>query len=141
MATKEISIGSDGHFATVLAGLADNDRREVTMANAAHLPPLLLSSEQGEFVDLPVGIPLGIGAPTYVSVTIPIAPNTTLIAYAYGLVERRNEALDAGLERLRTAVSVEAPWVVDLVTSIVVDFFAEQIADDDTAVLAIRWLD
>ena len=43
MASKEINIGSDGHFATVLVGLVDNDRREVTMANAGHLPALLLN--------------------------------------------------------------------------------------------------
>ena len=141
MASKEISIGSDGHFATVLVGLVDNDRREVTMANAGHLPALLLNSERSEFIEVPVGVPLGVGTPTYESVTIPIAPNTTLIAYTDGLVERRNEGLDAGLERLRKVASVGAPWVGELVTSIVDDFFAEQIADDDTAILAIRWLD
>ena len=141
MAAKEISIGSDGHFATVLIGLVDNDRREITMANAGHLPALLLNSEQCEFVEVPVGVPLGVGSPIYESVTIPIAPNTTLIAYTDGLVERRNEGLDAGMERLRKAASVEAPAVGDLVTSIVDDFFAEEMADDDTAILAIRWLD
>ena len=141
MAAKEISIGSDGHFATVLVGLVDNDRREITMANAGHLPALLLNSEQSEFVEAPVGVPLGVGAPAYESVTIPIAPNSTLIAYTDGLVERRNEALDAGMERLRKAASVEAPSVDDLLTSIVDDFFAEQVSDDDTAILAIRWLD
>jgi serine phosphatase RsbU (regulator of sigma subunit) len=140
MASKEISIGSDGHFATVLVGLVDNDRREITMANAGHLPVLLLNSEQSEFVRAPVGVPLGIGAPLYDSVTIPIAPNSTLIAYTDGLVERRHESLEAGMERLRKAASVEAPCVDDLLTSIVDDCFAGHVADDDTAILAIRWL-
>jgi len=140
MASREISIGSDGHFATVLVGLVDNDRREVTMANAGHLPALLLNSEQSEFVEVPVGVPLGVGAPTYQSVTVPIAPNSTLIAYTDGLIERRNESLDTGMERLRKAASVEAPWVDDLLTSIVDEFFSAQVADDDTAILAIRWL-
>ena len=140
MASREISIGSDGHFATVLVGLVDNDRREVTMANAGHLPALLLNSEQSEFVEVPVGVPLGVGAPTYESVTVPIAPNSTLIAYTDGLIERRNESLDTGMERLRKAASVKAPWVEDLLTNIVDEFFAEQVAEDDTAILAIRWL-
>lgn len=141
MASKEISIGSDGHFATALVGLVDNDRRELTVANAGHLPVLLLNSDRSEFLETPVGVPLGIGAPRYESVTIPIAPTSTLIAYTDGLVERRNEVLDAGMERLRKAASVETASVDDLLTSIVDDFFGEQVSDDDTAILAIRWLD
>jgi serine phosphatase RsbU (regulator of sigma subunit) len=141
IASKEIDIESDGHFATVLVGLVDNDRSEVTMANAGHLPALLLNSEQSEFIEVPVGLPLGIGAPVYDSLTIPLAPNSTLIAYTDGLVERRNEAIDAGMERLRTAASVDYPSVDDLLTSIVDTFFAEYESDDDTAILAIRWLD
>lgn len=141
MASKEISIASDRHFATVLVGLVDNDRREVTIANAGHLPALLLDGEQSEFVKTPVGVPLGIEGLPYESVTIPIAPDSTLIAYTDGLVERRNEALDVGMERLRQAASVEALSVDDLLTNIVDDFFAEQVSDDDTAILAIRWLD
>ena len=140
MAAKEISIGSDGHFATVLVGLVDNERREVTMANAGHLPALLLNNEQSEFVDVPVGVPLGIGAPAYESMTIPIAPNSTLIAYTDGLIERRSECIEAGMERLRKAASVEAPSVDDLLANIVDAAFAEDVSDDDTAVLAIRWL-
>ena len=50
MAAREINIGSDGHFATVLVGLVDNDRHEVTLANAGHLPALLLSEGASEFV-------------------------------------------------------------------------------------------
>ncbi len=141
MASKEISIASDRHFATVLVGLVDNDRREVTIANAGHLPALLLDGEQSEFVKTPVGVPLGIEGLPYESVTIPITPDSTLIAYTDGLVERRNEALDVGMERLRQAASVEALSVDDLLTNIVDDFFAEQVSDDDTAILAIRWLD
>ena len=140
MTSKEIDISSDGHFATVLVGLVDNDRHEVTMANAGHLPALLLKRDQTEFIKTPVGVPLGIGRPAYESVTIPIAPNSTLIAYTDGLVERRNEVLDVGLERLREAASVEAPTVDELLTSIVDDFFAVRVSDDDTAILAMRWL-
>ncbi len=140
MAAREISIGSDGHFATVLVGLVDNERREVRMANAGHPPALLLNNERSEFVAVPVGVPLGIGGPEYESMTIPIAPNSTLIAYTDGLIERRDESLEAGMERLRKAASVEAQSVDDLLANIVDTVFAEGASDDDTAVLAIRWL-
>jgi serine phosphatase RsbU (regulator of sigma subunit) len=140
IAAKEIDIDSDGHFATVLIGLVDNERREVTLANAGHLPALLLNGEQSAFIEVPVGLPLGIAEAIYDSLTIPLAPNSTLIAYTDGLVERRDETLDAGLERLRQAASVDSASVDELLTSIVDVFFAEHISDDDTAILAIRWL-
>jgi serine phosphatase RsbU (regulator of sigma subunit) len=145
MASKEIDIESDGHFATVLVGLVDNDRREITMANAGHLPPLLVSGAQSRFIETPVGLPLGIGSTSYAStpydsVTIPLEPNSTMVAYTDGLVERRDEALDVGMERLRRAATAASASVDDLLTSIADDFFAERSADDDTAILAIRWL-
>jgi serine phosphatase RsbU (regulator of sigma subunit) len=141
MASKEIDINTDGHFATVLVGLVDNECREVTIANAGHLPPLLLNSEKNEFVGAPVGLPLGIGAHAYDSVTISLAPNSTMIAYTDGLVERRNEVLDVGMERLRKTASINHhPSVDDLLTSIVDDFYADHVSEDDTAILAIRWL-
>jgi serine phosphatase RsbU (regulator of sigma subunit) len=140
MASKEISIGSDGHFATVLVGLVDNERREITIANAGHPPALLLSNEQSEYLNAPIGLPLGIGEPEYETATFPIAPNSTLVAYTDGLVERRSEGLDVGLERLRKAASAEGLTVDDLLTSIVDDLFIDQVFDDDTAMLAIRWL-
>ena len=40
---------------------------------------------------IPVGVPLGIGTPVYESIAIPIAPNSTLIAYTDGLIERRTK--------------------------------------------------
>ena len=140
MAAKEIDIASDGHFATVLIGLVDNDRREITMASAGHLPALLLNKVEGRYVKVPVGLPLGIGAPAYVATTIPIAPYSTLIAYTDGLVERRNEGLDIGMERLRKAASIECLSVDDLLTRVVEESLGAH-SDDDTAILAIRWLD
>ena len=140
MAAKEISIDSDGHFATVLVGLVDNEQREITLANAGHLPALFLYDGQGEFVAGPVGVPLGIGAPAYDSMTFSIAPQSTLIAYTDGLIERRGESIEAGMERLRQAASVEAGSAEDLLAHIIDSVLAEQVSDDDTAMLAIRWL-
>ena len=133
MAGNEISIASDGHFATVLVGLVDNDRREVTMANAGHPPALHLTTERSAFVEGRVGVPLGLGSSLYESVTIPIAPKSTLIAYTDGLIERRGESLDVGMERLRKAALVKAPSVDHLLTNIVSSVFAEHSSDDDTA--------
>jgi serine phosphatase RsbU (regulator of sigma subunit) len=141
MASGEISISKDGHFATALVGLVDNEKREITMANAGHPAALILSGASREFTKLPVGVPLGVGIPAYEQVVIPITPNSTLIAYTDGLIERRGEDIAVGMERLRSAASYAAPSVDDLLTNIIYRIFGEQPADDDTAILGIRWLD
>lgn len=140
MAAKEINVSADGHFATVLVGLVDNDRREVTLANAGHLPALILHGDESEYVQGPIGVPLGIGNSAYESMTIPIAPCSTLIAYTDGLIERRTEAIDVGMERLRKAASLDVLSVDQLLTTIADSVFAGQASDDDTTILAIRWL-
>ena len=140
MASREISIGSDGHFATALVGVIDNERHEVTLANAGHPAPLLISQGSGEFVELPIGVPLGLGVSSYESKVVAIPPKSVLIAYTDGLIERRGEILDEGMERLRQAGSVGAASVDDLLTSIVESVLPANASDDDTAILGIRWL-
>lgn len=141
MAAKEISIRTDRHFATVLVGVVDNELRVVSLANAGHLPALLLNGEESRFVDVPTGAPLGTGVAAYDSVTIPIPLNATMIAYTDGLIERRNESLDDGMERLRDAASYGTASVEDLVTRLSEVCLSGKLSDDDTAILAIRWLD
>jgi serine phosphatase RsbU (regulator of sigma subunit) len=139
MASREIDLQADGHFATVLVGLADNHRREFTIANAGHLPVLLIHGDHCEYLRTPVGRPLGIETSTYESATIPFEAGSTLIAYTDGLVERRSEILDVGLERLKRAALVSAPSADDLLTQITDQMFADHTSDDDTAILAVRW--
>jgi serine phosphatase RsbU (regulator of sigma subunit) len=141
MASKEISVDADQHFATVLVGQVDNERRELTMANAGHPVVLLLNKDQAEFVEVPTGVPLGIESGPYESRTIAIPPRSTLIAYTDGLIERRDEDIDVGMERLTTAARQDASSVDDLVERIVDDLLSGQATSDDTAILGIRWLD
>jgi hypothetical protein len=139
MASKEINIDADQHFATVLVGSVDNDRRELTIANAGHPAALLLNEGHAEFVEVPIGLPLGIGSGAYESRTISIPPCATLIAYTDGLIERRDESIDVGMDRLTKAAFQEAASVDELLTGIVNDLLSGP-TDDDTAMLGIRWL-
>jgi hypothetical protein len=68
--------------------------------------------------------------------TVALTEGTTFVAFTDGLVERRNEHLDVGLERLRAA-SAPAADLAQLVDDLV-----EQVAPDSTddiAVLALHW--
>src|SRR6202034_3327081 len=121
MASREISVDADQHFATVLVGQVDNHRRELTMANAGHPVVLLLNEGQAEYVDVPTGVPLGIESGPYESRTVSIRPQSTLIAYTDGLIERRDEDIDIGMERLTKSALQGAASVDELVERIVDD--------------------
>jgi len=140
MSSRQLDVNEDGHMATVLVGFGEISERRVTLANAGHPTPLLLSAAGAEFIDTPVGLPLGLGASTYSSTTVVMPPGSTLLAFTDGLVERRGELIDVGMERLaRSASSPEAP-LEEVVTRVITEL-ALPGAGDDIAILAFRWTD
>jgi serine phosphatase RsbU (regulator of sigma subunit) len=139
MASREIHLSIDRHFATVLIGLVNNHTRELTVASAGHLPLLMVHDGVGEYVAAPVGVPLGIDGPHYESMTIQIPEGATLIAYTDGLIERRAAPIDDGLARLRDAALATTGSVEELLSVVIDSLFAGHNCEDDTAVLGIRW--
>jgi serine phosphatase RsbU (regulator of sigma subunit) len=136
-----LDVGDDHHFATVVCGIADVGRHEVTIANAGHPPLLCVASDSAEYVTTPVGVPIGVpsGHP-YRSTVITVPPNATLLIYTDGLIERRGENLDEGLERLRAVAASASAKPIDAMVDTVVSELAHGGLDDDTAILGIRWL-
>lgn len=134
-----LDVHRDSHLATVLCGFVDIDRHEITLASAGHFSPLVVSSGQGSFVDLAVGLPIGTGeGETYASTTIEVPPGATVLAFTDGLVERREEAIDVGLDRLREAAA-EGEGPLSELLGEVVDRLTPDGSDDDTAILGLRW--
>jgi serine phosphatase RsbU (regulator of sigma subunit) len=135
-----LSVSRDRHFATVLCGVADLDRSEVTVASAGHLPLLLLHGADAAFVDGAVGPPIGVPAPEpYSASTVAIPPGSTLLAFTDGLVERRGETIDDGLRRLRSAALGSTGMPLEDQLSSIVAELGEAGLDDDTAILGVRW--
>lgn len=134
-----VSVGIDGQLATVLCALIDVSTRQISITNAGHLPPLLLSAEDSHFIESQVGLPVGVDRQaTYSSTTVSAPPGATLLAFTDGLVERRGESIEVGLERLRAKVQTDHMGLDQLVTQILDDMRED--AADDTAVAAIRWM-
>ena len=134
-------VNSEPHdyFATVLCVMIDVSQHRLTAASAGHLPPLLLEGTANGFIELDVGLPIGIaGDPRHPEVNVSVAANATLVAFTDGLVERRGELIDAGLQRLRE-VAVTNP--VPLAT--LVEQLPRKLAfgdhQDDTAIVGIQW--
>ncbi|MDQ1518984.1 MAG: hypothetical protein QOI55_57, partial [Actinomycetota bacterium] len=134
-----ISVVRDGHFATVLCGTIDVARHRVTLANAGHPEPLLVSDHEARYIVTTTGVPVGVpdGAP-YSSTTFSVPPDATLLAYTDGLVERRRESLDVGLERLKQAALGSDGSLDELLTQILAATIPAG-ADDDSAILGVRW--
>jgi serine phosphatase RsbU (regulator of sigma subunit) len=65
---------------------------------------------------------------------------STLLLYTDGAVERRGERLDAGLQRLRD-VSSRADGPLEQFLDTIVSGVLPQGAEDDTALLGVRWRD
>lgn len=141
--TALLDVNRDQHFATVVCGIADIDKHEITVASAGHLPPLLIN-DRGEFVQVQTGPPIGVRAgEPYAATTIRVPPRTTLLAYTDGLIERRGESLDIGLRQLRSCALGSSGRLEDVLSTIVAELApaGSDCFDDDTAILGVRWLE
>jgi serine phosphatase RsbU (regulator of sigma subunit) len=131
--------GTHDYFATMLCVLVDVGAHRLTVASAGHLPPLLIDGDGGRFVDFDANVPIGVARKSpYLQSTVSVRPNTTLIAFTDGLVERRGEVLDVGLARLRAAATDTALALEDLLLELA-DGLASEGHHDDTAIVGIRW--
>jgi len=134
-----IDVGDSGHFATVLCGLIDVPRHEVTIANAAHPEPLLVDGDQARFVSTNVGVPIGVEQRgPYIPITLTVPAGGALLAFTDGLVERRGEVLDVGLERLREAAAQNHTSISTLLDDLG-DRLTPDGATDDIAILGVQW--
>jgi serine phosphatase RsbU (regulator of sigma subunit) len=136
--SRIISLENDGHYATVLCGLIDVGAGTVTLANAGHPDPLLIDGDSAAFVTSARGLPVGIApGASYTTTTITVPPGATMLAFTDGLVERRGEVIDVGLERLRAAVPHRSS--LDEVMTKVIETMASDGPNDDIALIGMRW--
>ncbi|MFG2303255.1 SpoIIE family protein phosphatase [Actinacidiphila glaucinigra] len=97
-----ITHGLDPYIATCVYAVYDPGRGVCHLANAGHLPPVVVrDGKRPELLDLPTGTPLGVvsGAP-FESTTVDLAPGDRLVLYTDGLVETRDRAIDERLDDL-----------------------------------------
>ena len=106
---------------------------------AGHPPPVLLTDAGPTFVEVSPGRPLGTGIAPYHSTTITIPRGSTLFCYTDGLVERRGEDIDVGLDRLATVLAGAAERSVEELVEHALHTLRHDDASDDIATLAIRW--
>jgi len=118
----------------------------VRWSSAGHLPPLVIDT-YGTVTPLSAldsDLMLGVDPDTRRHESaITVDRGSTLLLYTDGLVERRGESLEVGLERLRESAEelagqgVDLDHLVDGLLARLVDVQGER-ADDDVALIAVR---
>jgi serine phosphatase RsbU (regulator of sigma subunit) len=132
--------GVPDYFATVLCVSIDVASQRMTLASAGHPAPLLLEGERARFIEVHTDVAIGVARnvePEYRDTTVALPATGTLVAFTDGLVERRGEVIDVGLNRLRAAAAGQKLPLRSLVKRL-----AEELASDhtdDTAIVGIQW--
>ena len=128
------------HFATCVYAVFDAVAGTCEVASAGHLPPLLVRPDgTNELLDVSPAPPLGVGTGPIQSRTLPIEDGSLLVLYTDGLVEKRTQDIDVGLNRLRdifTPATVDLP-LEELCRATLAGVYADQ-QRDDIAVLIAR---
>ena len=98
-----------------------------------------MPAAESHFVEVPPGPPIGVTQTArYEPLTVELPTRASLLAYTDGLVERRGELLDTGMERLRALVSA-AQGGADQLLDAVGGSLAGEVVTDDVALLALHW--
>ena len=94
-------------IATCVYATYDPVTRLCSIARAGHVPPILLQPDGSTtLIDLPPGLPLGIGNDRFQTREITLPHDAVLALYTDGLVESRDRDIDTGIEALRKLLSV-----------------------------------
>jgi PAS domain S-box-containing protein len=124
---------------TLVYVVADPARDELVVASAGHPPPVVRRRDGPvEVIAGEPGLLLGAGGEERTTLTVPFSAGDLLLCYTDGLVERRDEDIEAGVERLAAACA-ESPhtdlftWLADVVVNV-----RDVRRDDDVAVVALR---
>lgn len=133
----QLALGDEQLF-TIVYAILDPERGTVSWANGGHPPPLLRTADRTcRYVEAGNGL-MGVEDNVYETFQERIAPDTTMVLYTDGLIERRSESLDAGLERLADAAST-GPDEPEALCDHIVARLAEpgtELFDDVTTVVA-----
>ncbi|WP_055697937.1 SpoIIE family protein phosphatase [Streptomyces silaceus] len=128
------------YLATCLYAVYDPIAGELHLANAGHIPPVLVRAEDGrsQLLDLPTGAPIGVGGVPFESVLLRVAPGDRLLMCTDGLVEVRGEDIGVGLATLTESAAHPAASMDDACDTIIRALNTRGGRKDDVALLMAR---
>ncbi|MFF3208311.1 SpoIIE family protein phosphatase [Streptomyces sp. NPDC002962] len=130
----------DSYLATCLYAVYDPIAGELHLANAGHIPPVLVRAVDGrsELLDLPTGAPIGVGGVPFEAVRVRVEPGDRLVMCTDGLVEVRGEDIGVGLATLSESAAHPAASMDDACDTIIRALNTRGGRKDDVALLLAR---
>jgi PAS domain S-box-containing protein len=129
---------SEVYLATCVYAVYDSVTRRCTFANAGHLPPVLVEpGAAARMLDVPPGLPLGVGGEPFEEVDVDLPEGALLALYTDGRVESRDHPLDEGLQAFVGALTDPTQPLED-VCDHVLDTLDTHHGEDDIALLMAR---
>ncbi|MFY9676434.1 MAG: GAF domain-containing SpoIIE family protein phosphatase [Terriglobales bacterium] len=127
----------DGRFVTMVYGELDPQRRTLRLANAGHLPPLLLDSKGACWIQSEHGLPLGVSTSTFSETEIALEPGGAQVAfYSDGITEAEgNNGEEYGTERLAAQLGVAGATPESLISDVRKFANGAGLRDDATVIL------
>jgi serine phosphatase RsbU (regulator of sigma subunit)/anti-sigma regulatory factor (Ser/Thr protein kinase) len=131
----------EARFGTVAAVMLEPDTGTVRYSLAGHPPPLVVDADgHVEFLEEGRGLPLcissGLAAERSEGRTT-LREGSTLVLYTDGLIERRDDSIDNGLDRLKSAVAARCALEPERMCDELVGEFATG-SLDDVVLLCLR---
>jgi GAF domain-containing protein/anti-sigma regulatory factor (Ser/Thr protein kinase) len=127
-----------GAMATAAYAIFDPDTGSLRFATAGHVPPVVVGRHGTRLIEVPPCAPLG--AYPYGNChehEATLAPHEMLVLYTDGLVERRGESIDSGIERL-VALLGSTDGSLDRLADSIVEELESSDHTDDVALLAVQ---
>jgi hypothetical protein len=135
------TVGQSGeqYLATCVYCVYDPVARRCAIANAGHVPPVLVHPDgRTEQIPVPSGVPLGVGNVAFQTIEV-AAPDGGLIALCTdGLVESRDRDLSEGLATLQESLSDHRSTPDDLCENVLRALHTDE-REDDVALLIARF--
>ncbi|NJC16345.1 putative methionine-R-sulfoxide reductase with GAF domain [Micromonospora profundi] len=135
---RKVNHFETGSLSTALYAMISPDGATIKVSLAGHLRPVMVvPGEPAALLPAKVDPPLGIRhrIPQRRTTTVDFPPGAVLVCYTDGLVERRGESIDTGIDRLAAAVPLEP---ADTVCASVMATLDTENPNDDIALLVIR---
>nr|WP_234008876.1 SpoIIE family protein phosphatase [Streptomyces sp. Mg1] len=124
-------------IATCLYLVYDPVSRRCAAAGAGHPPPAVVTPDgKAEFIDLPVGPPLGVGGLPFEAVEWEVPRGSILVLYTDGLVEVPEHDLGKGMALLRRRLERPAHSLEATCDDLVQNLLPAQQADDVALLVA-----
>ncbi len=134
---RKIQLFEPGAMATAIYGVVDPSRARMDFSIAGHLLPATVSAGRvSRLLKAPIDLPLGAYPDTPRHTTsVEIGPETGLLFYTDGLVERRGHSLAGSIRALLGRLKSST---ADGVCGEAIGHMHDSVASDDVAVLAVR---